>query len=203
MLTVRCFSADEMDTEKSFYLPSSFVCNITGISFGDGFEYRSDDGDVIASFISNGENWGTQQEALLVDRDIFLKALNARKLKPFWIFRVYKSPSNKAYERYPEILHDTDTSYIVWLEENNFKFTVLNDIEPPKREGSSDALKELNKILNQLEYTFDGKNEKYEQIPCYHPLREYEIQRCLYGSAEAAYIGRQYCDQRRSVWPFR
>ena len=38
----------------------------------------------------------------------------------------------------------------------------INDIEPPKREHSSEALKELNIILNQLEYTVDGKNEKDE-----------------------------------------
>ena len=160
--TVRCLSADEMDTEKTFYLPSSFVRCITGISFGNGFEYKNKEGEVIASFISNGENWGTQQEALLIDQDIFINAINERGLKLFWIFRVYKSPSNKAYERYPEILHDTDTSYIVWMEENGLKYMALDDIEPPKREHSSEALKELNIILNQLEYTVDGKNEKDE-----------------------------------------
>ena len=148
------------NTEKEFYLPSSFVREITGISFGDGFDYKNKEGDIIASFTSSGENLGTQQEALLINRDILLNAINERELKLFWIFRVYKSPSHKAYERYPEILHDTDVSYIVWKEENDYKYMVLDDIEPPKKEYSSDALRELDIILNRFGYTTDEKNEE-------------------------------------------
>ena len=72
--------------------------------------------------------------------------------------------SNKAYERYSEILHHTDTSYLVWLENNDFKYMVLEDIEPPKREYSCDDLKRFEEIINRLKYTIDdGKNEKDEK----------------------------------------
>ena len=70
------------------------------------------------------------KKTLLIKKDVFLKVVEENGFTPFWIFRVYKCPSNKAYERYPEILHDTDKTFFVWLEEG-IRYLPLEEIEPP------------------------------------------------------------------------
>lgn len=144
-----CLSADEMDVEKTFYFPSSFIRRITGITFGDGFEYKDSNGNVIASFFSNGENWGTQQEMLLIKQDKLMKALERSGYTPIWVFRVYKSPSSKSYERYPKILHDTDVTYLIWLEDE-IKYMPLEELKPPIGAFDNTRNEILEQILSQL-----------------------------------------------------
>lgn len=58
-LTEECLSADELETEKSFTLPSKLARKLTGIVYGDGFSYSDNDGNIIASYSDDGNNWGT------------------------------------------------------------------------------------------------------------------------------------------------
>lgn len=156
--SARCLSADEMDVEKTFFLPSSFIRNITGITFGDGFEYKDSTGNVISCFFSNGENWGTQQEILLIKKDTLMEALDQNGYTPIWVFRVYKSPSSKSYERYPEILHDTDIAYLVWMEDE-IRYVPLEELEPPLRETNNAGNEILEHILSQLDYINEEEDE--------------------------------------------
>lgn len=156
--SARCLSADEMDVEKTFFLPSSYIRNITGITFGDGFEYKDFAGNVIASFFSNGENWGTQQEILLIKKDKLLEALDKTGYTPIWVFRVYKSPSSKSYERYPHILHDTDIAYLVWIEDE-IRYMPLEELDPPPRKSNNEGNEILEQILSQLDYINEVEDE--------------------------------------------
>lgn len=156
--SARVLSADDMDVEKTFYLPSSFIRNITGISFGDGFEYKDSDGNVIAAFYSNGENWGTMQKILLIEQKKFMKTLDEKGYIPFWVFRVYRSPSSKAYEKYPKILHDTDITYLVWKEED-IKYMLLDELVPPRNGTDNTGKAILDSLLAQLNYIDDEEIE--------------------------------------------
>jgi len=56
-----------------------------------------------------------------------------------WVFRVYRSPSSKAYELYGnDITHDTDRSYIVWFDEEKSRYIELKEIEPVIVENNND-----------------------------------------------------------------
>ena len=156
--SARCLSADEMDVEKTFFLPSSFIRNITGITFGDGFEYKDSTGNVISCFFSNGENWGTQQEILLIKKDTLMEALDQNGYTPIWVCRVYKSPSSKSYERYPKILHDTDIAYLVWIEDE-IRYMPLEELEPPSQEKNNEGKEILEQILSQLGYINEEEDE--------------------------------------------
>lgn len=61
--------------------------------------------------------------------------------------RVYRSPSNKAYELYGnQICHDTDRSFVVWFDEEECKYIELKEIKPIRPNTYDDY--ELNiKIL--------------------------------------------------------
>ena len=60
---------------------------------------------------------------LQVNTSILESALKENSYKLFWVFRVYRSPSNKAYELYGnQICHDTDRSFVVWFDEEECKY---------------------------------------------------------------------------------
>ena len=141
--------SDELQTEITFTLPSKFTREITKISYGDGYRYFDKTGNDVAQYYDNGENWGTQQQSLFIDRNRLFQGLNKKQYTPFWIYRVYRSPSNKAYERFRDILHDTDNTFIVWLEDENIKFKRLDDMAPPKavQEDSKDRLSDFESII--------------------------------------------------------
>lgn len=142
-----CLSAHNEDTEKSFYLPSGIARKITGITYGDGYEYVNENNEVIYKFSDVGKNWKNQQECLQVNTSILESALKENGYKLFWVFRVYRSPSNKAYELYGnQICHDTDRSFVVWFDEEGCKYVELKEIKPIRTNTYDDY--ELNiKIL--------------------------------------------------------
>lgn len=78
---------------------------------------------------------------------ILESALKENSYKLFWVFRVYRSPSNKAYELYGnQICHDTDRSFVVWFDEEECKYIELKEIKPIRPNTYDDY--ELNiKIL--------------------------------------------------------
>ena len=123
-------SADELETERSFSLPSAFTRKICGIIYGNGFEYTDNEGKVVAKYTQNGENWGTQQNTLKIDTDILQKSLLANHYRMFWLCRVYREPSNKARERFPSIQYSTDYTFVVWFENGDFKYNKLEEIKP-------------------------------------------------------------------------
>lgn len=134
-LVTECMTAHAEDTETTFVLPSRLIRELTGIEYGDGYQYLNKEGEIISRYTSVGENWKNQQKSLLMNRSILRKALDQNQYKIFWLFRVYRSPSHKAYEAFErEIMHDTDRSFVVWYDNDEYKYVELQTIEPPRRE---------------------------------------------------------------------
>lgn len=146
-LITTCLSAHNEDTEMSFYLPSGIARKITGITYGDGYEYINENNEVIYKFSDVDKDWKNQQVCLQVNTSILEPALKENSYKLFWVFRVYRSPSNKAYELYGnQICHDTDRSFVVWFDEEECKYIELKEIKPIRPNTYDDY--ELNiKIL--------------------------------------------------------
>jgi len=142
-LVTECTTAYAEDMESSFDLPSKLVRDLIEIKYGDGYKYLNNDGELIGKYISVGENWKNQQKCLLVDRKALKEAFDKEQYKMFWLFRVYRSPSHKAYEAFGrDIMHDTDRSFVVWHDEDEYKYVELQNIEPPRTE-----MKEYESII--------------------------------------------------------
>lgn len=142
-LVTECTTAYAEDTESTFALPSKMLRELTGITYGDGYQYLNKDGKTIGKYVSVGENWKNQQKYLLMDRKVLEVALNKTQYKMFWLFRVYRSPSHKAYEAFGrDIMHDTDRSFVVWYDKDEYKHIELQNIEPPRTE-----MKEYESII--------------------------------------------------------
>ena len=92
-LITTCLSAHDEDTEMSFYLPSGIARKITGITYGDGYEYINENNEVIYKFSDVDKDWKNQQVCLQVNTSILESALKENSYKLFWVFRVYRSPS--------------------------------------------------------------------------------------------------------------
>lgn len=117
------------------------------ITYGDGYEYINENNEVIYKFSDVDKDWKNQQVCLQVNTSILESALKENSYKLFWVFRVYRSPSNKAYELYGnQICHDTDRSFVVWFDEEECKYIELKEIKPIRPNPYDDY--ELNiKIL--------------------------------------------------------
>lgn len=99
-LVATCLSEHIENIEKTFYLPSRIARILTGITYGDGYEYINDNNEVVCKYsdVSKGEN--NQQECLQINSHILESSLKENDYRMFWVFRVYRSPSSKAYELY-------------------------------------------------------------------------------------------------------
>lgn len=116
--------------EKDFILPSRNLRNLLGIVDGNGYSYYDEKGKQICIFTKMGEMYSSQQECLLVDDDLFDQKIDETYM-PFWLFRIYKSPSNKGYEIYgKKVHHHVDRTYIVWKEQKQFKYKIIKEPEP-------------------------------------------------------------------------
>ena len=138
-LVATCLSEHIENIEKTFYLPSRIARILTGITYGDGYEYINDNNEVVCKYsdVSKGEN--NQQECLQINSHILASSLKENDYRMFWVFRVYRSPSSKAYELYGnDITHDTDRSYIVWFDEEKSRYIELKEIEPVIVENNND-----------------------------------------------------------------
>ncbi len=132
-LVTECTTEHAEDTESTFDLPSKMVRKMTGIVYGDGYQYLNKDGKVMGKYISVGDNWKNQQKCLLVDRETLKTAFVKNEYKMFWLFRVYRTPSHKAYEALGrDIMHDTDRSFVVWYDDDEYRYIELQTVEPPR-----------------------------------------------------------------------
>lgn len=159
-LTGECLSADELETEKSFTFPSRFTRELTGIVYGDGYTYSDCNGRVIANYSSDSENWGTQQNTLTIDADAIQKGLATNKYKMFWLYRLYREPSPKARERFPDIQHSTDRTYLVWKEGEVFKSKELFLVQPVRENVSVDIPDEIKALLEDYGISDDAESSE-------------------------------------------
>lgn len=151
-LVATCLSEHIENIEKTFYLPSRIARILTGITYGDGYEYINDNNEVVCKYsdVSKGEN--NQQECLQIDSHILESSLKENDYRMFWVFRVYRSPSSKAYELYGnDITHDTDRSYIVWFDEEKSRYIELKEIEPVIAENNNDYVLKVKSLYDGLD----------------------------------------------------
>ena len=134
-LVTECTTAYAEDMDSSFDLPSKLVRDLIEIKYGDGYRYLNNDGKLIGKYISVDENLENKQKCLLVDRTALKEAFDKEQYKMFWLFRVYRSLSHKGYEAFGrDIMHDTDRSFVVWHDEDEYKYVELQNIEPSRTE---------------------------------------------------------------------
>lgn len=125
-LVTECTTEHAEDIESIFELPSRLLRELTGITYGDGYQYLNKESEQLARYISVGKNWKNQQKYLLMNMETLRNALDQNQYTMFWLFRVYRSPSNKAYETFGrDIMHDTDRSFVVWLDGDEYKYVEL------------------------------------------------------------------------------
>lgn len=151
-LVATCLSEHIENIEKTFYLPSRIARILTGITYGDGYEYINDNNEVVCKYsdVSKGEN--NQQECLQINSHILASSLKENDYRMFWVFRVYRSPSSKAYELYGnDITHDTDRSYIVWFDEEKSRYIELKEIEPVIAENNNDYVLKVKSLYDGLD----------------------------------------------------
>ncbi len=150
-LVGECISADELRTERYFTIPTVLTRTMTGIVYGDGFYYYNEKGESVAYFYETGEHWGTTQKALRINSPTLYAGIKKNNYKLFWIFRDLREPSNKARERFESMMDRSEKSFIVWIEEDGFKFKELKYVEPflKTEEGYSAASDCLKGILEQ------------------------------------------------------
>lgn len=148
-----CNVEDVEETEKSFYLPSRMIRTLTGITYGDGYEYSNSQGEIIGRYADIKEGWKNSQEYLLMKSEILRSALEKNQYEIFWLFEVFRSPSYKAYERFDnEIMHDTDRNFVVWMKEGEYKFMELQSIESPQKEMDKMLSSKFNYLLPKEDF---------------------------------------------------
>lgn len=129
-LVEECTCGDDLKVERSFLLPSRITRQITNIKYGDGFSYLNDNGEMIASYSSDEENLESIQKILKIKSDDLYMGLEKENLKIFWLFRICRSPSYKARERFKDIMFDNDRTYLVWEDNNRYCYkTIQLDFE--------------------------------------------------------------------------
>ena len=129
-LVGECISADELETERYFTIPTVLTRSLTGIIYGDGFSYCNKNGETVAQFYETGQQWGTIQKALRISSSALYTGIEQKKYKLFWIFRDLREPSNKARERFDSMMNRSDKTFIVWTEEAIFKYKELKEFKP-------------------------------------------------------------------------
>ena len=76
------------------------------------------------------ENLESIQKILKIKSDDLYMGLEKENLKIFWLFRICRSPSYKARERFKDIMFDNDRTYLVWEDNNRYCYkTIQLDFE--------------------------------------------------------------------------
>ena len=132
-LVGECISADGLENERYFKIPTVLTRSLTGIVYGDGFYYRNMNGEIIAQFYETDGHGGTVQKVLRVNSSALFTGIAQNNYTLFWIFRDLREPSNKARERFESMLDCSDKTFIVWKEDNAFKFKKLKEVNPITR----------------------------------------------------------------------
>lgn len=147
-LVGECICADALEAERYFTIPTVLTRSLTGIIYGDGFSYCSGDGENLAQFYETGEHWGTMQKALRVNYPALCGGMEQNHYKLFWLFRDLREPSYKARERFENMMDCSDRTFVVWMEDDAFKYKELKEIKPITKAaestiGTTDILESL------------------------------------------------------------
>lgn len=105
--------------EKEFIIPSKMMREVTDITYGDGYSYKNELGEIVAHYEEVGDPWKTHQDTLLINEDTLENAMNRSEYKMFWLFRIIRRATYKFIEKNPEIKRQADHTYLVWEDTKN------------------------------------------------------------------------------------
>ncbi len=97
---------------------------------------------------------------MTIDADAIQKGLAAEKYKMFWLYRLYREPSPKATERFPNIQHSTDRTYLVWKEGEGFKSKELLPVQLVRENVSVEVPYEIKALLEAYGISDDTENSE-------------------------------------------
>ncbi len=58
---------------------------------------------------------------------------------PVWLFRSYKEPSPKAREKFDNLVHSSDKTFMVWQEGDQLRFKELLPLEPERNDQTANV----------------------------------------------------------------
>lgn len=122
MLISECTTQYESKSDYSFMIPTILLRDICKINYGDGFNYIDKDGVAIAKYYNNNECWGNSQKYLMVNKNSFKNGLEETGVKHFWLFRVYRTMSTKARERFNDLWEEKNTVFLVWKDDAGYHY---------------------------------------------------------------------------------
>lgn len=156
-MITECITSHAQDTERTFYIPSKMTRQLVGIDYGDGYQYLDESGAIIGRCTSAGENWKNQQSCLLLNSKTLEDAANDNRYVLFWLVRVQRGPTHRAYELFRDnIMYNTDRSFVVWRDGEVFKREELKRIEPPAR-----SMSDYEAVIAKLCYSY-SEDESFD-----------------------------------------
>lgn len=147
-LVGECTISKNFDSEINLCLPSKLTRDLLEITYGDGCCYLDKKKSIMSKYVMNKVNSDSYQNYLIAKKKVLSESLKRKDYKLFWLFKVYRSPSPKAYEFFDrEIIYDSKNTYMVWLEDDCYKSIILEDVMPPQK-----TMKEYKDILHKYKY---------------------------------------------------
>ena len=119
-LISECTMRYEAKSDHSFMIPTIFLRELCKIDYTDGFDYFDKSGKVLAKYYDNNELWRNSQKYLLVNENSFINGLDETRFKHFWLFRVYRTMSAKARERFGDIWEEKSSTFFVWKDDTGY-----------------------------------------------------------------------------------
>lgn len=119
-LISECTMRYEAKSDHSFMIPTIFLRELCKIDYTDGFDYFDKSGKVLAKYYDNNELWRNSQKYLLVNENSFINGLDETRFKHFWLFRVYRTMSAKARERFGDIWEEKSSTFFVLKDDTGY-----------------------------------------------------------------------------------
>lgn len=114
-----------------YSLPSAPIRQLLGTIDSDGYIHWDKDEIVRSEYSIAGEKWHTQQDYLIVDKDLLFEKLFEQKKSLVWFMEDLRRETSVAREKYGEFYAEKRVSYIGLFENGHFI------VEELKRETSS------------------------------------------------------------------
>ena len=119
-LISECTMRYESKGDYSFMIPTIFLRELCKIDYNDGFNYFDKSGNILAKYYDNNEIWSNSQKYLVVNKDSFINGLDESTFKHFWLFRVHRTMSAKARERFEDVWEEKNSTFFVWKDDTGY-----------------------------------------------------------------------------------
>lgn len=114
-----------------YLLPSAPIRQLLGIIDSDGYRYWDKDGVVRSEYSISGEQWHTQQDYLMANKNLILEKLSAQGKELVWFMEDIRRETSSSRERYGEFNAERRINYVGYFKEGQFR------VEELKKETSS------------------------------------------------------------------